>query len=125
MFSALSVYTITYRFDETKGIIAPEHRPTECTAGQSAVIGIQPRAGYETAFVTCNGVEMVADPRTGLYATPPVTEDITISVTFRAAENSGETDASAPDSGCGCGGALAGTLALSAAALAVFVKKPF
>ncbi len=94
--------------------------------------------------MTCNGADMTLSAEinesTAEYTSPAVTGDSTVVIAFRATEPAepappqDETpaddtqnpgDSEGKSSGCGCGGALAGTLALSAAALAVFVKKPF
>lgn len=141
VFSPLPVYKISYEFDESMGSVVAGYRPSSCAQGLTFTIRVWHGQGYEVADLTCNGAEMTLSAEinesTAEYTSPAVTGDSTVIITFRAAEPTEpappEDDTPADDAPTdagdgeadGCGGALAGTLALSAAALAVFVKKPF
>ena len=146
VFSPLPVYRLSYELDESMGTVVAGHRPTSCAYGLTFTIRVWHKPGYEVAGVTCNGADMTLSAEineyTAEYTSPAVTGDSTVVITFRAAENTDPVtppDETPPDdtptdgtqnpgdgegASGGCGGALAGTLALAAAALAVFVRKP-
>ena len=135
LFSMQDYYTITYRYNRLMGSLADGYNATRVGEGQTLAFKPVPDDGYEVESVTFNGTALTPDSE-GVYTTAPVTDDGIVIITFRETASQPVTPpddtqdtGSGSSGGCGgCGGAiagtLAGTLAVAAAGLFLFVKKP-